>query len=184
MSKKRTENLPELDPRTVALLTGSMRFDFVGDELVAATTTADNLSAVYQAKNVHRELVDLVKNIRFSGGIKELKEIHAESSAKLKRLVDFAISINDAAFPAHLDFAMRYAATPERPRREAVFRAVEYLRAIGERTTTEKIKAETNELLGFEIDPRTLADDLEVMDLSGIEKRPRGRPRKTGIKKV
>ena len=189
----RTQNLPSLHPNTAAALVGSFRMNFAADCTVSSTVDAIDLSAVYQARNVTMELVELVCTIRHSKGVDALREIYGESIAKLEQVAGIAVAVDDVGFPAQLAFAMDYARDPSTPRRRAVFKAWSHLTSgitshnhlTGKTQRMENpSKAELHSLaqsfFGAEIKIRTLDDDLAEMELEGFQKRPRGKPRKAG----
>jgi hypothetical protein len=191
--KTRTQNLPSLHPNTIAALVGNFRLNPAPDGSMGGTVEALDLSAVYQARNVSRELVELVELIRNCRGVDSLMELYQESVAKLEQVAGIAVAVDDAGFPAQLEFAMQYARNPATPRRRAVFKAWQHLTSkttfhnhlSGENRTLENPeKAELHSLaesfFGGKITARTLDDDIAEMKLEGFQKRPRGKPRKAG----
>jgi hypothetical protein len=188
-----TAKLQPLHPSTIAALVGSFRLNIAQDGTVSGTVESKDRSAVYQARNASHELVELVATIRNCRGVESLRELHTESTEKLKHVAGIAVVIDDEAFPAQLDFAMQCARNPETSRRHATFRAWEHLTSgvcitdhlTGKEThltnpTKEELHRLAESFYGAEIPARTLDDDLVEMQLDGFQKRPRGKPRKAG----
>ncbi len=198
MKKTRTENLPPLHPNTLAALAVGFCVEIAEDGTTAFTVEPlqeqGAVNAAYQARNVHPRLVELVTRIRSCRGEESLRDLYQESLAKLEQVAGIAVAVDDAAFPEHLAFAMKYARDPEAvPRRQAVFRAWKHLTSgctihdhksgittVMKNPGIEQIHALAVELFGGDIPSRTLDDDLYEMGASGFVRRPRGRPGKAG----
>lgn len=178
--KTRTRNLPPLHPETAAAV-------------ACRRYTNDDLSHVFQARGVSAELVELVETIRHCRGKETFRELYTEASALLAQVVGIAVDVDDAGFPAQLAFAMEYARNPATHRRRAIHQAWRHLTSGAKFASAETgkmrhfvnpTKDELHKMAelfhGAIISSRTLDDDLREMELTGFQRRSRGKPRKAG----
>jgi hypothetical protein len=191
--KTRTLKLKPLHPATSAALVENWTLKITENSTASAVVVTNDLSATYQAENVCAELVELITKITSCREIESLSELYHDSIRKLKNVTQIAVAVNDNGFCGQLDFAMKYAHNPRTPRRRAVFLAWKHLTSeIKNRnhltgridTFLNPSRDEFHELaelfFGEKIAARTLDDDINKMNLTGIQKRPRGKPKKTG----
>ncbi len=154
--------------------------------------------AVYQAKNVCPELMNLVVAIRahkireesgyytrnnavdeedgitYRECLEDEREC-AENVVKLGKITAVAVATDDEAFPEHLRCAISFAKSANNRRRVVVAAAVSNSILFYGKPTLKSIAKEVERLYKKPVASRTIKDDLDAMKVR-YEKRPRGAP--------